>query len=293
MKRKEFLSTLINENLSCKEENLSGIIKRINGDKKQKSVYSFNFRVVAVVAIIVILTTATVFAAIGGREAEFSIIANKKGVILKDDVIITATAENCKNFVEGIFGLSVDVNFNNEVFEFDKSFGEGIGITAGSSLGEGFKLMADLSDENTVTILIYSDDKSGELSFLDVSNSGAALNLFNLHFTVKSGLTAAQSSSFSFSNCKVVDEDTFGLNYELVENITLMETKLDFLPLNRGDLNQDKTVNILDLVRFKKYAVSGFENKLPAESLADVDGNGILEEAIDLVFLRKILLGII
>ena len=37
MKRKEFLSTLINEKLSCKEENLSGIIKRINGDKKQKN----------------------------------------------------------------------------------------------------------------------------------------------------------------------------------------------------------------------------------------------------------------
>lgn len=58
-------------------------------------------------------------------------------------------------------------------------------------------------------------------------------------------------------------------------------------PCINGDVNDDGKVDILDLVRLKKYIV---DNKVEIfEDAADLDGNG-LYNSVDLTDLRKILL---
>lgn len=73
-------------------------------------------------------------------------------------------------------------------------------------------------------------------------------------------------------------------SYELAYIDDILYTKpLDVI----GDFNADKTVNIIDLIRFKKYLVDS-EN-VEAYGFKDLDGNGEVQ-AGDLVSLRKILL---
>lgn len=66
--------------------------------------------------------------------------------------------------------------------------------------------------------------------------------------------------------------------------------------LDPGDINGDKTINIIDLVRLKKYLVNqplGDENPIIINTIdkCDLDEDGSIETS-DLVLLRRYLLGI-
>ena len=65
--------------------------------------------------------------------------------------------------------------------------------------------------------------------------------------------------------------------------------------LDPGDINGDKTINIIDLVRLKKYLVNqplGDENPIIINTIdkCDLDEDGSIETS-DLVLLRRFLLG--
>ena len=77
--------------------------------------------------------------------------------------------------------------------------------------------------------------------------------------------------------------DYFALlcNYDSVSNYSTSFTA--------GDLNSDGSTDILDLVRFKKYAADSTVGVNYAAR--DCDGNNLYSSASDLAALRKILLG--
>ncbi len=58
----------------------------------------------------------------------------------------------------------------------------------------------------------------------------------------------------------------------------------NFKPL-QGDVNIDGYLNLRDLVRYKKYNVS-YEGAVIDEEVADIDGNGSINTAEDLVKLQ-------
>ena len=63
----------------------------------------------------------------------------------------------------------------------------------------------------------------------------------------------------------------------------------DFVTFEKGDVNRDENVDVLDIIRLKKIASAAGSY---STRNADLDGNGLFN-ADDLAILRKILLGAI
>lgn len=79
----------------------------------------------------------------------------------------------------------------------------------------------------------------------------------------------------------------FNFNYTVKSNMTL--TAIWALP---GDTNGDGDIDILDLVRLKKYTVKATECKAENRAAADMDDSGSIN-SLDLTILKKLLLGIL
>lgn len=97
---------------------------------------------------------------------------------------------------------------------------------------------------------------------------------------------APTKSGFKFAGWLKNDSE-FDFNYTVRGNLTLKATWV--VP---GDANGDGEVNILDLVRMKKYTSGTAKTTRATKTAADMNDSGSLD-SLDLTLLRKLLLGIL
>lgn len=96
---------------------------------------------------------------------------------------------------------------------------------------------------------------------------------------------APTKSGFKFAGW-LKNGNEFDFNYTVKSNLTLKAVWV-----KPGDANGDGEVNILDLIRMKKYAAGITEYTKANETASDMNDSGIID-ALDLTVLRKLLLGI-
>ena len=286
MNTKKIIKDAVCDNFDCKGEILNNIIG--NTKKTSRTTHSRPIRLIAVVAAIVLAMTVTVAAVVLNRSVTLSLSTDKDTVIKGDKVYVTATAKNMTDFIDGIYGFTVDVGFDNTRFDFDSDFG----VEKANGIGTDFTAIANLSDTNTVTVLFYANITSGTLSFIDKDVQGNTCDVFRLCFTVKDdAIATTDGADFILGDCKVADAASVSEGFELVESVTLEETELNVSALQRGDVNGDEDIDIRDLVAFHNNACE--IDGIFFEFTADCDKNGTVDAAVDMVWLRDFLLGII
>ena len=173
MDMKKTISKSIGENLSEKDRILSTVLS--SGSKGTKVSNSRHFRVLlaAVIIVAVMLTSMVVVIAKQTKTASFTLSAD--ATVVKDgDVEVTATAENLTNLTDGIYGFTVDVQFDTAKFSFDKATG-----LARPGIPEAFTVECNVWETNKVRVLFFADDPAGSqnLSFLN-----QATDVFTLTF---------------------------------------------------------------------------------------------------------------
>lgn len=121
----------------------------------------------------------------------------------------------------------------------------------------------------------------GVIKFALLGNvaNGTSGDWFTVTFSVDTDKVT--TVSFNLTNGKVSSVD--GLTS------TAFETSAEYMLNGKlGDINGDAKVNIMDLIRFKKYAAKVTSDIVASN--ADCDGNGVIEPAKDMAKLVQYLL---
>lgn len=117
--------------------------------------------------------------------------------------------------------------------------------------------------------------------------------------------TTEKDIVYSFDDGNIISIDEFGAIHALlagviavtgvssngVSNTFTVSVRDPAFELEKGDVNRNDTVNIIDLIRLKKYLVGMISLTGKGTEAADIDENEVVD-AVDLSLLRKILLGI-
>lgn len=276
-----------------RNDNMLSAVKSNNAKKIKKhlSKHTAAVRILVFAVLAMLATSVNAFAAAPDSSATFSLSTDVAVKSQGGDFYVTGTVKNMSGLANGIYGITVDVNFDSSIFEFDSAY-NGTGAMLAEGINSDFKVSANLLDANTVKVLFYANNKSGALSYLDKNVSGNLWNVFKLHFTVKSDAENGKASAFTPVNCELADAKNYGNGYENVANVTHVASS-NVTVVTVGDLNGDNIVDIIDLIHFKKYS-SGLLGDTSYEIyIVDCDGNGVFESSNDLVALKKYLLGVI
>lgn len=139
-------------------------------------------------------------------------------------------------------------------------------------------LNSDLKTYNTVNDSVKLNGNTVRIMLTGNSDIGG--DWIVLNFTVKDGATG--TASFTASDVKTVGADKQSYNGS-ADAVSITLTVL------KGDVNGDGSVNIIDLVRMKKY-LAQITSEIVTDN-ADMDSDGAVENE-DMVLLRKTLIGL-
>lgn len=202
--------------------------------------------------------------------------------------------------------LGVDMGDNNSEKRFNRYYSTGPMHNSGSQLDTYEDVLLDIGDGNmgksvTFKSVIIGTDPSDNGIF----NAAYKFEVYasdDINTIADNAPIAVCTNKDYSSNVEILFNKAVSAKYVMVRYIFPVNpnqalrpycqtniTEIAVFGMENGDINDDDTVNICDLVRFKKYFADKDNTKI-LNCAADISGDGSIDTN-DLAALRKLLLG--
>lgn len=222
MNLKNLISQSISQNFAAREKTLDLILDGAKSGEERacsrgvRPVLRWVRRPVAIaatLAVVMVGSVITLIAQSSQKTTNLQLTAvNQSGsttVLPGDTVTLTVSTQSQKDFKKGVVGLTLDILYDDDVFEYDNE----TTIDKKMSNSEKFVAATNEATPGEITVLIYADDYQDESqSTLAYIGDG---DIFSLTFTVKED---AEPGNYSFivQDYKLADYTDDDSGFELV-----------------------------------------------------------------------------